>query len=173
MGASIGAGVHVAPATVTVMRCPVCASSRGRVVDSRTADDGAAIRRRRECLTCNHRFTTFERCDERPLLVVKRSGDRVAFEPRKIKEGVQAAAKGRPLSDEQIDGLVGAVVDHCAGLGGDVSSEVIGLAILERLRDLDPVAYVRFASVYKDFDDPADFEREITLLAKASPPKPH
>jgi transcriptional repressor NrdR len=172
-GVAVGAGSRVVAATVTDMRCPACGSSRGRVVDSRTADDGAAIRRRRECLDCQHRFTTFERSDERPLMVVKRSGDRVPFDQQKIEAGVRAAAKGRPLSDEQVDSLVGAVVEHCAGFGGEVNSEVIGLAILERLRELDPVAYVRFASVYKGFEDPADFEREVTLLAKSSPPKPH
>jgi transcriptional repressor NrdR len=143
------------------------------VVDSRTADEGTAIRRRRECLDCQHRFTTFERCGERPLVVVKRSGDKVPFDESKVEVGVRAAAKGRPLTDEQIDELVGSVVEHCTSGGGDVSSEVIGLAILERLRVLDQVAYLRFASVYKGFDDPADFEREVTLLAKSSPPKPH
>jgi transcriptional repressor NrdR len=143
------------------------------VIDSRTADEGAAIRRRRECLDCQYRFTTFERCDERPVMVVKRSGDRVPFDESKIEIGVRSAAKGRPLTDEQIDELVGGVVETCTTKGGDVTSEEIGVAILERLRVLDQVAYVRFASVYKGFEDPADFEREITLLAKTSPPKPH
>lgn len=153
------------------VRCPVCSSDRGRVVDSRVAEKGAAIRRRRECAACRHRFTTFERCDERPTVVVKRSGARVPFEVEKVEAGIRSAAKGRPLGPEQITDVAAEIAEGFTTVGGEVSSESIGMAILERLRDLDPVAYVRFASVYKGFDDPADFEREIGLLAKTSPPK--
>lgn len=134
-------------------------------------DKGAAIRRRRECSSCHHRFTTFERCDERPTVVVKRSGARVPFEVAKVEAGIRSAAKGRPLTSEQILAVATEVADGFTTVGGEVSSESIGMAILERLRELDQVAYVRFASVYKDFDDPADFEREIGLLQKSSPPK--
>lgn len=154
------------------MRCPACSSLDDKVVDSRTADDGAAIRRRRECLECGRRFTTFERLEELPLVVIKRSGDRVPFERAKIVGGVRAAAKYRPLTDAQLESLAATIEEsfRLAG-GGEVPSERIGLGVLEALRDLDQVAYVRFASVYKGFDDLADFEREMTLLTKATEPK--
>ena len=151
------------------MRCPTCASFDDKVVDSRTTDDGTAIRRRRECLACGRRFTTFERLEEVPLVVVKRSGDRTPFDRTKIESGVQAAAKGRPVSDDAIVGLATAIEDAARLQGNEISSEFIGLGVLERLRELDQVAYVRFASVYKDFDDPADFQREVGLLKSTAP----
>jgi transcriptional repressor NrdR len=143
-----------------------------RVVDSRTADDGSAIRRRRECLRCGRRFTTYERLDEVVLVVRKRSGAREPFDRDKVVSGLRAAAKSRPIGDDALQ-AVAADVEEALRLGGgrDVRSEQIGLAVLERLRELDQVAYVRFASVYKGFDDPADFERELTLLAKSTAPK--
>ncbi|MCU0267678.1 MAG: transcriptional regulator NrdR [Acidimicrobiales bacterium] len=155
------------------MRCPSCAGLEDKVVDSRLADDGSAIRRRRECLECGNRFTTFERCEEAPLVVVKRSGDRVAFDRGKVEAGILAAAKGRPLSTEQMAAIAGDVEEQLRLVGGDVTSEQIGLAVLDRLRDLDEVAYVRFASVYKGFEDAADFQREVRLLTKATAPKRH
>ena len=155
------------------MRCPACAHLDDKVVDSRQADDGASIRRRRQCLSCGHRYTTFERLEEVPLVVLKRSGDRVPFDRSKITAGVVSAAKGRPIGADQIDELATVLEDQLRVLGAEVTSEQIGLAVLERLRDLDQVAYVRFASVYKDFDDPADFQREIGLLTKATAPKRH
>jgi transcriptional repressor NrdR len=156
------------------VRCPACGSLDDKVVDSRTAEDGAATRRRRECLGCGRRFTTYERVDEQPLVVVKRSGDRVAFDRSKIIAGVRAAAKHRPFTDEQL-GSLAAEVEEAVGMapGGEVPSEAIGREVLDRLRELDPVTYVRFASVYKGFDDAADFERELTLLAKHTEPKRH
>jgi transcriptional repressor NrdR len=143
------------------------------VVDSRATEDGAAIRRRRECLACSRRFTTFERLEEMPLIIIKRSGDRVAFDRDKIESGVRAAAKGRPVTDEQLACLAIEIEDQLRLVGGEVPSELVGVAVLERLRDLDKVAYLRFASVYKDFDDPADFQREVRLLTKATAPKRH
>lgn len=154
------------------MRCPACAALDDKVVDSRTTDAGTAIRRRRECLACRRRFTTFERLEDLPLFVVKRSGDRVPFDRSKVIDGVRAAAKGRPVDDEAVEALAVAVEDAMRSLGTEVPSEEVGLAVLDRLRALDGVAYVRFASVYKGFDDPTDFTREIGLL-KASEPKPH
>jgi transcriptional repressor NrdR len=162
---------HGVGTTVTGVRCPICSSQQGRVVDSRTAEDGTAIRRRRECLDCGHRFTTFERCSQILAVVIKRSGARVPFEVGKVEAGIRSAAKGRPLSEELIREVAESIADGLTAGGGDITSESIGLAILDRLRDLDPVAYVRFASVYKGFEDPADFERELGLLAKMSPPK--
>jgi transcriptional repressor NrdR len=150
----------------------VCGSLDDKVVDSRQAEDGSAIRRRRECLSCGRRFTTFERSEEVPLVVVKRSGEREQFDRGKVATGVLAAAKSRPVSDVDAEELASDVEDELRlDGGGDVSSERVGRAVLERLRELDAVAAVRFASVYKGFDDPADFEREVILLAKNTAPK--
>jgi transcriptional repressor NrdR len=144
-----------------------------KVIDSRTSDDGASIRRRRECLGCGRRFTTYERVEEAALVVVKRSGDREPFDRSKIVDGLRAAAKGRPLDADQLDDLAADVEESLRLEGGEITSERIGRDVLERLRDLDHVAYVRFASVYKGFDEAADFERELTLLTKATAPKRH
>jgi transcriptional repressor NrdR len=154
------------------VRCPACSSDDDRVVDSRASDDGATIRRRRECLGCRRRFTTYERIEEVPLLVVKRTGDREPFDRVKIVVGLRAAAKSRPLSDDQLE-VIAADVDDQLRLAGvtEVPSERVGLLVLEHLRELDHVTYMRFASVYKGFDDAADFEREITLLTKQTAPK--
>jgi transcriptional repressor NrdR len=155
------------------VRCPVCSSVDDKVVDSRLADDGAAIRRRRECLACNRRFTTFERLEEAPLMVTKRSGDRLPFDRAKIVAGVAAAAKNRPVSEDDMDQLAADVEEEMRLLGSDVGSEDVGLAVLQRLQALDHVAYLRFASVYKGFEDFADFQREAASLAKATEPKRH
>jgi transcriptional repressor NrdR len=148
----------------------VCASLDDKVVDSRQADDGGAIRRRRECLGCGRRFTTFERVEEAPLVVVKRSGEREVFDLPKLIAGVAAAGKNR-LSDEQVATLAAEVEDEARLAGPEVTTEQIGLAVLGRLGELDHVTYLRFASVYKDFEDVGDFEREVGLLAKSTPPK--
>jgi transcriptional repressor NrdR len=156
------------------VRCPACSSLDDRVIDSRTSDDGGTIRRRRECAGCGRRFTTYERIDEVPVVVVKRSGDREPFDRMKIVVGLRAAAKSRPLSDDQLEAIATDVEDQLRMAGaGDVSSERVGLVVLDQLRELDQVAYMRFASVYKGFDDAADFEREITLLTKETAPKQH
>ncbi len=141
------------------------------MVDSRTAQDGAAIRRRRLCLSCGYRFTTFERMEEVPLVVTKRSGQREPFDRAKLVAGVRAAAKGRPVGDDALDNLANDVEDAMRLDGPEVTSAHVGVAVLDALRHLDEVAYLRFASVYKGFDDAADFERELTLLAKGTPPK--
>ena len=154
------------------MRCPVCSSLDDKVVDSRQADDGGAIRRRRECLGCGRRFTTFERIEEAPLVILKRSGDREPFELAKLAAGIAAAGKNR-LSDEQVDAMAAEIEEEARLRGPEVSTEVIGLAVLERLRAADHVSYLRFASVYKDFADAEDFEREVDYLAKSTPPKRH
>lgn len=137
------------------------------------ADDGGTIRRRRECLACGNRFTTFERHEEVPVVVVKRSGDRVPFDRAKIEAGIVAAAKGRPVTLERIGLVAERIEDRWRLQGGEVTTEQIGLAVLDELREIDEVAYVRFASVYKDFDEAADFERELTLLTKETAPKRH
>jgi len=159
--------------SVLAVRCPYCAEDDDKVVDSRANDDGSAIRRRRECLACGHRFTTFERCEEVALVVVKRSGDRVPFDRSKVEAGVRAAAKGRPIGEGRAAELAREIELDLRARGAEVSSEQVGLAVLDQLREVDEVAYVRFASVYKDFDDAADFQRELRLLTKDTEPKRH
>ena len=151
----------------------MCASLDDKVVDSRLADDGAAIRRRRECLGCGRRFTTYERLEDVPLVVVKRSGQREQFDRGKVVAGVQAAAKNRPVSQVQMEAVAAEVEERLRMEGGDVTSQQIGRAVLDRLRSLDDVAYLRVASVYKGFADVGDFEREVGLLTKATEPKQH
>jgi len=141
-----------------------------KVVDSRLADDGAAIRRRRECLACGRRFTTYERLEEAPLWVVKRAGDREPFDRAKVVAGVRAATKNRPVTVEQLEVLAQQVEDSLRPMA-EVTSQQIGVAVLERLRVLDEVAYLRFASVYKGFEDLRDFQREVGLLTKTTEPK--
>jgi len=148
------------------VRCPACASLDDKVVDSRATDDGTAVRRRRECLDCATRFTTFERLEETPLVVVKSSGDEVPFDRAKIIAGVALAAKGRPVDDLTIDALAADVEDVVRLEGTRVTTERIGRAVLEALARIDGVSALRFASVYKGFDDLSDFEREIGLLTK-------
>jgi len=147
------------------MRCPYCHAGDDKVVDSRSADEGAAIRRRRECLQCSRRWTTYERVEELPLVVRKRSGTLEPFDREKIVAGVRMAAANRPaINADAVVALVMAVEEQLRAAGPEVSSEEVGLAVLDRLRDLDDVAYLRFASVYKGFEDVADFEREAQLL---------
>jgi len=153
------------------MRCPVCASLDDKVVDSRLADDGAAIRRRRECLECSSRYTTFERVEEAAIVVVKRSGLRQPFDRSKIVAGLRAAAKNRPVSPDALETLSEQVEEAVREAGAEVTTQQVGVAVLERLRALDEVAYVRFASVYKGFADLTDFEREVGLLTKETEPK--
>ncbi|HEX2851330.1 MAG TPA: transcriptional regulator NrdR [Acidimicrobiales bacterium] len=149
------------------MRCPSCSGLDDKVVDSRTAEDGVAIRRRRECLSCGRRFTTYERLEEAPLVVVKRSGHRAPFERAKVVAGVRAAAKNRPVPDDALEAL-GVEIEETLRLEGpDVTTEQIGRAVLDRLRALDEVAYLRFVSVYKGFENLTDFEREVVLLTRS------
>lgn len=152
------------------VRCPTCASLEDKVVDSRLADDGAAIRRRRACLACGRRFTTFERIEEAPLLVVKRSGQREPFDRSKLVAGLRAATKNRAVAD-RVEALAAELEDALRLSGPEITSQAVGLAVLDRLRDLDEVAYLRFASVYKGFEDVGDFQREVGLLTKSTEPK--
>ena len=153
------------------MRCPSCGNLDDKVVDSRTADDGAAIRRRRACLACGRRYTTFERIEEGPLLVVKRSGHREPFERAKLAAGLRAATKNRAGVADRVEELAAELEEALRLEGPEVTSQAVGVAVLERLRVLDEVAYLRFASVYKDFDDVGDFAREVGLLTKSTDPK--
>jgi transcriptional repressor NrdR len=154
------------------MRCPYCESEEDKVVDSRLAEEGRAIRRRRECIGCGRRYTTFERAEEVPLLIAKRSGEEESFDRGKVIEGVRRACKNRPVSEADILAIADDVEEAMrADVRRPVPSAEIGREVLERLRLLDEVAYLRFASVYKDFQELDDFERELGLLLKKSPPK--
>ena len=124
------------------------------------------MRRRRSCLQCEYRFTTYERLDEQPLFVIKRDGSRVPFDRVKMATGMLAAVKGRPVAEEVIAVVAERLEDAMCSRGTEVTSSEIGHAVLDELRDLDEVAYMRFASVYKNFDDAADFRRELALLQK-------
>jgi transcriptional repressor NrdR len=153
---------------VAEVRCPWCQSVDDKVVDSRLAEEGGAIRRRRECLACGRRFTTYERLEDAPLWVTKRGGQREPFDRIKVTSGIQAAIKNRPVSPEQLELMAQQVEEALRGHGAEVTSEEIGVTVLERLRDLDEVAYLRFASVYKGFEDVGDFQREVGLLTKTT-----
>ncbi len=153
------------------VRCPWCLSLDDKVVDSRLGEDGAAIRRRRECLSCNRRFTTYERLEEAPLWVVKRAGEREPFDRAKVVAGVRAATKNRPVGEDELDDIAQQVEESLRGQGAEVTSQLIGVAVLDRLRQVDEVAYLRFASVYKGFEDVGDFQREVGLLTKTTEPK--
>ncbi|MGH9024617.1 MAG: transcriptional regulator NrdR [Acidimicrobiia bacterium] len=148
------------------MRCPYCRASDDKVVDSRAADDGGAIRRRRECLACGRRYTTYERVEELGLVVRKRSGETEPFDRSKLAAGISAAVTGRPIDAAAVDALAAEIEEELRSDGPELESDRIGLSVLERLRVLDEVAYMRFASVYKDFEDARDFQREMRLLKK-------
>ncbi len=150
------------------MHCPVCHADDTKVVDSRLAEEGAAVRRRRHCLSCSHRFTTFERVDEVPLTVVKSDGRSEPFDRGKIVAGILAATKGRNVDAGVVQQVAESIEDGVRLQGSEVSSAQIGLAVLDHLRTIDEVAYLRFASVYKNFDAAADFHREIELLTKGA-----
>lgn len=136
------------------------------MIDSRTAEDGVAIRRRRECLSCGRRFTTYERVEEAPLVVLKRTGQREPFERAKVVAGVRAAAKNRPVPDDALEALGVEIEESLRLEGPELTTEQIGRAVLDRLRSLDEVAYLRFVSVYKGFENLTDFEREVVLLTR-------
>ena len=153
------------------VRCPSCSSIDDKVVDSRANEDGSTIRRRRQCLACGRRFTTFERVEEVPLWVVKRNGLREPFDRAKVVEGVRAACKNRPVSDVQMEELAQSVEDALRAETTEPTSQQVGVAVLERLQQLDDVAYLRFASVYKGFEEAGDFQREAGLLTKTTEPK--
>jgi len=135
------------------------------------AEEGEAIRRRRECSACGQRFTTFERIDDMPLVVEKRSGEREPFDRLKVVSGIMSACKNRPVTDGDIDVLATRIEDQLRNRHETVTTQDIGMAVLEGLKGLDDVAYLRFASVYKGFEEAGDFEREVGLLVKATEPK--
>jgi len=148
------------------MRCPYCGSHDTQVKDSRPTEDNTAIRRRRYCQDCSQRFTTFERVQLRELTVIKSSGKRVPFERDKLMRSVQIATRKRPVEPERIERMVSGIVRRLESLGeGDVKSQTVGMLVMEGLRGLDDVAYVRFASVYKNFREAKDFEELLGELS--------
>lgn len=148
------------------MRCPECGSLEDKVIDSRSAEDGAVIRRRRQCAACSARFTTLERIEAPVMMVLKRDGRSVPFDRSKVEAGVLAACKGRPVTVADVASLAAHVEDELSAQKADVTTDDIGRKVLIGLREMDRVAAVRFASVYKAFEDPEDFEKEIRLLGE-------
>ncbi len=143
------------------------------MVDSRPADHGAAIRRRRECLSCSRRFTTFERVEEVGLLIVKRDGTKEPYLRDKVVAGIRKAIVNRPVSERQVSEIVDRIEERLRRKGPEVPSRQVGLEVLSALQKLDAVAYMRFASVYKDFQEVTDFERELGLLLEKKEPSKH
>ncbi|ABI68264.1 transcriptional regulator NrdR [Syntrophomonas wolfei] len=147
------------------MRCPYCQEFESRVVDSRSGDDGSFIRRRRECNACKRRFTTYERLEERGLLVIKKGGNREAFDRKKILDGIARACEKRPVSMEEMENMVASIERELRDLyEHEVSSKAIGEMVMDRLQRRDEVAYVRFASVYRQFTDLNSFIKTIDQL---------
>jgi transcriptional repressor NrdR len=153
------------------MRCPWCGASDTKVVDSRPAEEDAAIRRRRACDACGRRFTTFERAYGVGLRVIKRDGAKEPYDREKVAAGIRKAIKNRPVTEEQVEDLTRRVEDRLRRKGPEVTTQEVGVEVLAELRRLDEVAYLRFASVYKDFQEVTDFERELGLMLQKRRPK--
>ena len=164
------------------MKCPFCQHENDKVLDTRTSDDGFVVRRRRVCSKCDKRFTTYERVETPQVRVIKRDGSRVPFDREKLRQGLERACWKRPVSADQIAGLVVQIeMDIDARFETEVESSFIGKQVMQYLAELDQVAYVRFASVYRQFKDADDFAREIvqmlnnpdaeTMLPPPEPPK--
>lgn len=149
------------------MRCPFCNARDARVVDSREIRDGAVIRRRRECVECGRRFTTYEKLESRELMVVKRDGRREPFDPLKLKAKLQISLTKRPVSMDEVERIVRDVETELVDQGiSEVPSTSIGELVLAKLKELDEVAYIRFASVYREFRDLDDWRREVAALGR-------
>ena len=155
------------------MHCPWCGHEHDKVVDSRPADQGVAIRRRRECLSCRRRYTTYERIEELGLMVVKRDDTKEPWDREKMVAGIRKAIVNRPVSADQVAQVADRIEGRLRRKGPLVTSQQVGVEVLQHLQRLDQVAYMRFASVYKDFQGLTDFERELGgLHAKEEPAKP-
>jgi transcriptional repressor NrdR len=155
------------------MKCPSCQSDNDRVIDSRASQDGYAIRRRRQCLDCKRRYTTYERVEGPAFKVVKKDGSREPYDRLKIKQGLEKACWKRPVSDAQIEAVLVAVENDLESrFDAEVDSRLLGELVMQQLRELDEVAYVRFASVYRQFKDLRDFVDELKpMLADARRPR--
>ncbi len=151
------------------MKCPFCQTDNDRVVDSRASEDGVAIRRRRECLGCKRRYTTYERIEGTTVKIVKKDGAREPFDHAKIKRGLEKACWKRPISDAQLEAVIATVEEDIeAAFDSEVESRRLGELVMQKLRDLDQVAYVRFASVYRQFEDVHDFVTELKPMLDES-----
>ena len=147
------------------MKCPFCGNEDTQVKDSRSTEDNSAIRRRRFCSACGARFTTFERIQLRELTVIKKSGKKVPFDRDKLERSVQIALRKRPVESERVDRMISGIVRRVESLGeAEIASDVVGEIVMEGLQSIDPVAYVRFASVYKNFIEAKDFEDFIGVI---------
>lgn len=151
------------------MKCPYCSSPETKVIDKRDSDAGSIIRRRRECLSCAKRFTTYERAEVLDLFVIKKDQRREAFDRQKLKRNLMKACEKRPIGQETIDHLIGDIEQQLISMRkSEIESRVIGELVMDALKDLDKVAYIRFASVYRDFKDVADFEAELRQLTQSA-----
>lgn len=152
------------------MRCPFCKKDHDRVIDSRTANGGATVRRRRKCLSCQKRFTTYEKVEEITLYVIKKDGRRDVFDREKIKRGLLTACKKRPVSLQTIEDIVNRIeIELYENYDREVKSTKVGDLVMRELKTLDHVAYVRFASVYREFKDVSEFMRELKPMLKVGP----
>lgn len=153
------------------MKCPFCAKDKDRVIDSRTSRDGELIRRRRECLKCSRRFTTYERVEENLPMVIKKDGRREPYDRQKVIAGIRRACEKRPVSTEHVEQIVRNIEGYLQDTGeSEISSREIGERVMLSLRDLDQVAYVRFASVYREFKDLNAFIEQLNELLRKGPP---
>ncbi len=151
------------------MKCPFCQSDNDRVIDSRASGDGSATRRRRECLGCKRRYTTYERVEGTTVKIIKKDGTREPFDHSKIKRGLEKACWKRPISDDQLEGIVARVENELeTNFEAEVESRHLGELVMQQLRDVDEVAYVRFASVYRRFKDVHDFVSELKPMLDES-----
>lgn len=149
------------------MKCPYCSSFESKVVDSRPAEDGHVIRRRRECINCTQRFTTYEKIEEIPIIIVKKDGTRESYNRMKVLNGIIRACEKRPVSMDQMENLIDQIETRMhTSMEKEVQSELIGELVMSGLKDLDEVAYVRFASVYRQFKDINTFINELTKLLR-------
>jgi transcriptional repressor NrdR len=152
------------------MRCPYCHAPDSRVIDSRELSGGSSIRRRRTCANCGRRFTTYERVESAGLIVVKKDGRRQEFDPDKLRRKIRVALTKRPVGEPEIEALIGRIETQLLARGtSEVPSSLIGELVLQELKDLDQVAYIRFASVYRQFADLSDLEREVETLRDGRP----
>ena len=149
------------------MKCPACGHLESKVIDSRSADEGASIRRRRECLACTRRFTTYEVIETLPLMVIKKNESREPFDRMKVLNGIMRACQKRPVSVEQMENIVNDIENELRNsLKNEVPVSIIGSMVMDRLKNIDAVSYVRFASVYREFKDVETFMREIEDILK-------
>ncbi len=151
------------------MRCPKCGCQDDKVIDSRTSRDGSTIRRRRECINCKHRYTTYEEVERTRLMVVKRDGRREEFSREKLLTGIRRACQKRPISEQILETMVDKIVEQLGNeFEAEVTSEIIGARVMDELKSIDPVAYIRFASVYRGFEEVTDFVQVIKKLERKS-----